>query len=124
MPAAVLVFVILGAFAVDLSAVHVEQRELVAAAQGAANDAAAVGTSEAAFYEDNEVRFDAGLAREAAVQSLAANGRDDRLTSFAIVDGSIVVEVASSVPTVFAKAVPGAPDRVDLHARATATLRE
>ena len=122
MPAAVLVFVILGAFAVDFAAVHLGQRELVAAAQGAANDAAVSGFSNAAFYEQGEVRFDPAGARRAAAASLAASDPEYVLRSVRIVDGAVVVEVEATVPTIFAKAVPGGPNTFIVDARATADL--
>lgn len=122
MPAAVLIFIVLGAFCVDFAAVHLGQRELVAAAQGAANDAAAAGFSTAAFYGEGELRFDAAGARRAAAESLAANGPEYRLASLDIVDGALVLVVESTVPTIFAKALPGGPDTFSLDAQASADL--
>lgn len=124
MPAAVLVFVILGAFAVDFGAIQLGQREMVADAQAAANDAAAAGYDNAAFYEGGEIVFDRVAATRAAEQSLAANSDEYALQSVTIEDGAVVVRVAGSVPTIFSKAVPGGPDRVDLQARASANLQQ
>lgn len=122
MPAAVLVFVVLGAFAVDFAAIHLGQREMVADAQAAANDAAAAGHDRAAFYEGGEITFDPVAASRAAALSLEANGAEHRLRSVGVEDGAIVVVVEGTVETVFSKAVPGGPDRVDIEARASADL--
>jgi hypothetical protein len=127
MPAAVLVFVVLGAFCVDFAAVHLGQRELVTAAQGAANDAAAAGFDEAAFYGgDGTVTLDPARARRAAVASLADNAPDARIVGFTVdvADATVEVELALAVETVFSKALPGTPDTVEVSARATSDLEQ
>lgn len=122
MPAAVLVFVVVAAICVDFSAVYLGQRELVIAAQGAANDAVAVGYDEGAFYSGDGERLDVADARAAAVASLAANAPDATITRLSVVGGAVEIEVALEVGTIFAKAVPGGPDRVRVTASATADL--
>jgi hypothetical protein len=124
MPVAVLVFVILGAFAVDLSAARLARREMVAAAQGAAQDAAIAGLDEVAFYADGSIRFDEGDARAQAAASLAVSDPSLDLVGIAVEDGAVVVTVASEVPTIFAKAVPGGPDTVLVRAQASARLEQ
>ena len=78
MPAAVLVVMVLGAIAVDQSIVYTQQRELVAAAEAAANDAAGYGLDRDAFYDRNEVVFDLARARAAALAALRARRIDAR----------------------------------------------
>lgn len=126
MPAAVLVFVVLGAFCVDFAAIHLGQRELVTAAQGAANDAAAAGFDEGAFYTGGAVTLDPAAARRAADASLAANAPDARIVGFSVVraDATVEVELTLLVETVFSKALPGAPDTVEVTARATSDLAQ
>lgn len=124
MPAAALVFVILGAFAVDFGAIQLGQREMVADAQAAANDAAAAGYDNATFYNEGEIVFDPGAAQRAAALSLAANSDTYRLRSVQVEDGAIVVVVDGTVPTIFSKAVPGGPDRIDISARASSDLAQ
>ena len=126
MPAAVLVFVVLGAFCVDFAAIHLGQRELVSAAQGAANDAAAAGFDEAGFYGGGSVTLDPALARRAAVASLADNAPDAEIAGFSVdVAGSTVeIRLTLAVETVFSKALPGAPDTVEVTARATSDLEQ
>jgi hypothetical protein len=121
MPAAVLVVIVLGAIAVDQSIVYTRQRELVAAAEAAANDAAGYGLDRDAFYAHDEVELDEARARAAAVAALRARGLDaDVLVSVRAAGDAVEVVLAADVPYLFAKAVPGAPDdaRVTAHARA------
>lgn len=126
MPAAVLVFVVLGAFCVDFAAIHLGQRELVTAAQGAANDAAAAGFDEDAFYAGGDVTLDPAQARRAAAASLADNAPEARIVGFAVdvAESSVEVELTLQVETVFSKALPGAPDTVEVTARATSDLEQ
>ncbi|HEU5150765.1 MAG TPA: hypothetical protein VFU19_09720 [Iamia sp.] len=126
MPAAVLVFVVLGAFCVDFAAVHLGQRELVTAAQGAANDAAAAGFDEAGFYDGGAVTLDPARARRAAVASLADNAPEAEIVGFSVdvAEATVEVELTLAVETVFSKALPGAPDTVEVTARATSDLEQ
>ena len=126
MPAAVLVFVVLGAFCVDFAAVHLGQRELVSAGQGAANDAAAAGFDAAAFYTGGAVTLDEAAARQAAVRSLATNLPEARIDTFSVDVGEATVALTVSMPvdTVFAKALPGGPDTIEVTARATSDLEQ
>lgn len=123
MPAAVLVFVILAAICVDFAAVHLGQRELTIAAQGAVNDAVAVGFDESAFYDSGIDRLDWEDASEAALQSLAVNAPEaDVLDLRPVGDDRILIEVELYVDTIFAKAVPGGPRTIRVTATATAVL--
>ncbi len=126
MPAAVLVFVVLGAFCVDFAAVHLGQRELVTAAQGAANDAAAAGFDPEAFYTGGAVTLDPARARAAAVASLADNLPEAELAGFTVDtgDATVEVELTLDVDTVFSKALPGGPDTIEVTARATSDLEQ
>jgi hypothetical protein len=124
MPAAVLVFVVLGAFCVDFAAIHLGQRELVTAAQGAANDAAAAGFDESAFYGGGSVTLDPVLARRAAEASLAENAPEADIVGFSVTGSVVEVELTLDVDTVFSKALPGGPDTVEVTARATSDLTD
>ena len=128
MPAAVLVVLLLGAIAVDLTAVRLGQRELVAAAGDAANDAVTVGLDEAVLRAGDGYRIDPGRARAAAVASLAAKGLLDDLAAPPTVavdsQGSVEVVLLRRVPHLFAKALPGAPDDQTVRATVTATVEQ
>lgn len=123
MPAGVLVFVILGALAVDFSNVHLSQREVISAVQGAASDAAASSYSDATFYGEGVIEIDERAAEAEARASLAATDPRIRITSFDVTDaGLVVIEAEAPVDTIFAKALPGGPDTVTVTARASAEL--
>jgi len=123
MPAAVLVVIILGAIAVDQAVVFTRQRELIAAAEAAANDAAGYGIDRDAFYRLNQVVFRLDRATEAAQAALEARGTAAAPTVRLSPDGTRVeVSLRAEVPYLFAKAVPGAPDSTEVRARASAAL--
>ena len=124
MPAAVLVVMVLGAIAVDQSIVYIQQRELVAAAEAAANDAAGYGLDRDAFYDRNEVVFDLTRARAAALAALRARRIDARAeVSLGPGGTEVVVSLRAEVEYVFAGAIPGAPGTTEVRALASAELR-
>ena len=116
MPAAVLIVMVLGAIAVDLTAVRLGQRELIAAAGDAANDAVTVGLDEAALAPGDGYRIDPARAEGAVLDALDGQGhprRPGRAADGDRVSGTDTVEVrlARRVPHVFAKALPGGARR-------------
>ncbi len=64
-PAALLVLLVLAAIAVDSASEYLARRELAAAADAAANDAATFGLDEARFRETGEFVLDPARANEA-----------------------------------------------------------
>lgn len=124
MPAAVLVVLVLGAIAFDLSVVHLGERELVDAASAAANDAVTYGLDESALRNEGLYRLDPDRVREAVHQSLAGSGVVDELTSVDVqpvgADG-VEVTLTMTVEYVFAKALPG-PSSTTVEASATASV--
>jgi hypothetical protein len=131
MPAAVLVVIVLGAIAVDLSAIYIGQRDLVAGAQAAANDAAAYGISEEAFYTSSggEIRYDEGRVRTAVNRAISARGitptSGPSISYETTADGMrVVVSFTDDVPYIFAKAIPGTPGTSSVRAEASALLRD
>jgi hypothetical protein len=132
MPAGVLVVLVLGSMAVDLSVVHLGEREVAAAASGAANDAVTAGVDPAAVYGAGSYGLDPARVGEAVARSLAAqerSGTDLRLAhpprlTDADGDGftdTVTVTVRMEVAYVFAGALPRAPDGTTVEATATAT---
>lgn len=123
MPAAVLVVVILGGIAVDSAVVFGAQRELVDAAQAAANDAAAYGIDEATFRSGGGYVYDSARVEDAVARALSSRRISARHRWYR--EGRrIVVELTEDVSYVFTKAVPGAPDRTTVHARGDAELKD
>ena len=74
MPAAVLVMLVLGAVTVDLSARFLAQRQAIAAAEGAANDAAAAGVDLGDLDRTGPLTLDEANVRRIALRSIAAQG--------------------------------------------------
>ena len=128
-PAAVLVVVVLGAIAVDLSIVFLGEREAVSLAVAAANDAATAALNEDVFREHGTFELDEARARRIVVASLAAASTELEDIEFDItfptVEGepAIRVVVRGTVRYVFAPAIPGTPHRAAVEASATAVAR-
>jgi hypothetical protein len=125
MPAAVLVFLVLGALAVDYGSVFACHRDLANAAAAAANDAATQSLDIDHFYETGELRLIAERAWEIAEQSIATRSLD-RLDARVVDvriggDGtSVIVTVRGRARFLFAKAVPGGSDGLDVTASSEA----
>jgi Flp pilus assembly protein TadG len=129
MPAAVLVFVVLGAIAVDFTVAFLAEREVSNAAAAAANDVAGAALDQERFYADGSVRLDPAAAQSIGRESVAAAGLDhlegiDVQVSVRPDAPEVTVTVSATVGYVFAKALPGGPDGVDVEATATATAEE
>lgn len=71
MPVGLIIVVILGAIAVDLSNAWLQKRQLYDAADAAAQDAVTAGLDRDALRSGGGYELDAGLARAAALQSIA-----------------------------------------------------
>ena len=127
MPAAFLILLVLGAIAVDLTAVRVGQRSLLSSATDAANDAVTVGLDEDAYRAGAGYRLDPGKVREAVYAVLYAKGILHRLTAAPTItihpDSSVTVELRGQVRHLFGRALPVASDPVPVRALATATAK-
>lgn len=128
MPVAVLIMFVLGAITVDLTAVHAGQKDLLAAATDAANDAATAGLDEAALRAGRGYQLDPSRVWLVAIDALATKGILDNLVTGPDVtinsDGSVTVSLAKRVPHLFARALPGAPDDELVRANATASVQQ
>ena len=126
MPAAVLIMFLLGAIAVDLTAIHLGQRDLQAALTDAANDAAGGALDEALFRGGFGYRIDDDAAWMITMSVLSTKGVLDDLVDgpHVTVDpaGSVTVTAARRVPHVFGRALPGVPHDEIVHATATASV--
>ncbi len=120
-PAGVFVLCVLAAIVVDSAHATMRRRELQNAADAAANDAAALAIDVAALRE-GVTRLDARLAREI----VSASVDRQRLTAVSIVDvqvdgDTVVVELAATHPSVFARSLPGGSHTIHVPARARAS---
>lgn len=121
MPAAVLVVLVLGAIAVDAAVAFLAERDLAAAAAAAANDAATAGLDEDALRGGAGYRLDPALVEAAVQRALTARGVDPGTSVDVAVAGTEVrVTLRGAARLVFAPAIPGAPDTVDVEATASA----
>lgn len=126
MPAAVLVFLVLGALAVDAAAVFLAQRQLANAASAAANDAAIQAVDIDRFYAGGSVRLLPGDAQRVAAATVDRLGLHhlSKVRAVATVRGDVVeVTVSAQAHQVFAPAVPGGANTVAVTATAVAQGR-
>lgn len=122
MPAAVLIVIILGGLSVDRAVLFGAQRELVASAQQAANDAAGLGVDIDALRADGALRYSSDRIDRAVRNAMAdIDGLID--VHWSLRGGRIEVVVERRVAMVFSKGVPGGPDARVVGATASAQLR-
>lgn len=123
MPAAVLIFLVLGALAVDAAAVFLAQRQLANAAVAAANDAVAAAVDADAFYGAGRVRLLPGEAQRIADETVVRLGLD-RLREVrpvaSVRGGAVEVTITARVDHIFSGAVPGGSDTAVVAATAEA----
>jgi uncharacterized membrane protein len=125
MPAAVLVFLVLGALCVDFGSTFTSKRELSNAAAAAANDAASQSIDLDRYYASGELRLRIDVARSVARRSLASMGLDRMAPEVEDVrigtDGlTVTVVLRGRAHFLFAKALPGGLDGMDVRATSTA----
>lgn len=111
MPAAILIVMVLGAIAVDLSLVHLAERQLQSAVDDAANDATAA-LREDAYRAGAGYSIDPGRATELVRWSLDTSDLPGSLTAPADVRVSadrIYVSATIEVDYIFADVIPGHP---------------
>lgn len=134
-PAAVLILLMLGALAVDLTVAYLGRHQLDDAAAAAANDAVTAGLDLDAFDADGRYQLDEATVDAVVVRSLAA--RHDPVVDRALAEHTVTVVVVPSsdvsrpvqvtvtirsrVDLVFMKAVPGVSSTMGVTATATAT---
>lgn len=125
MPAAVLIFLVLGTLAVDAAVVFLAQRQLANAAVAAANDAAAAVDVQR-FYGDGSLRLLPAQAQQVAEDSLGRLELDhlgELRSDVSVGDGEVEVTLTASVEHIFSGAVPGGPDTAEVAATAVADTR-
>ncbi len=123
MPAGVLVVLLLGAIAFDLSLVFLRQRQASSLAVDVANDVATVALDEARFREDGEFRLDPDRAAQVGVDLVAASDLGELVEEVEVEvlgPDEVTVRVVIQVDYVFARAIPGASDGTTVTASATA----
>lgn len=122
MPAAVLVLLVLSSLALDRALVFGEQRDLVATAQAAANDAVTAGVDPDRLRGDGVVELDAERVQRAIARVVQAEGADVEV-EWSIDGRSVVVRLRREVRLLFSPAVPGGDRQQRITAVARADLR-
>lgn len=123
MPAGVLVVLLLGAIAFDLSLVFLRQRQASSLAVDVANDLATAAIDEEAFRADGRYRLDPQRADELGVQLVGASDLGPEVVEVEVTvlgPDALEVRVVVRVDYVFARAIPGAGDGTEVAASATA----
>jgi hypothetical protein len=122
-PAGFLVVLVMASIAVDMSLVHLRQRQAHDLAAGAANDAATAALDRSRLRGGERV-VDAAAARRIVEQIVAASELAPDVAAPPVVrvtgDGAVEVEVALHADYIFAGVVPGASDGTTVTATASA----
>jgi len=128
MPVAVLIVLLLGAIAVDLSVVHLRRQQAIEAAASAANDAVTFGLDESALRSGRGYHLDPARVRQVVDRSIDAQGLTDDLVGPPVVTEptptSVHVEITLRADYVFARSLPGAPHSTIVRGAATATAAQ
>jgi Flp pilus assembly protein TadG len=125
-PAGFLVVLILAALAVDLTVVHLGEREAISAATAAANDAAGYGVDVPRYRETGAIVLDAERveqAARAALTGLDPNGRNWNYEVELLGPTTVRITVEGEVEYVFASVIPGGPTSANVAASAVADAR-
>ncbi len=128
MPAAVLIIIVLGAFAVDATLVFLGEREVSNLASGLANDIAAAALDDPAFYRQGTLRLNPTHAHRITNLSLTTYTpqylETIRVDSLTINEAQATITLSATVPYLFSSALPAAPTETTVSATSTATARQ
>lgn len=121
-PAGLLIVLVMASIAVDMSLVHLRQRQAYDLASGAANDAATAALDPASV-RSNDVVVDRDLAEAVADRIVTASDLSADIVGAPVVrveGGRVEVEISLRAEYIFAGVVPGAPDGMTVTAVASA----
>jgi hypothetical protein len=122
-PAGFLVVLILASIAIDMSLVHLRQRQAVDVASGAANDAVTAIADQSGLRRGSGLGLDQSVAEAVVGRIVATSDLAPNVVGSPVVRvtaDSVEVELTVAADYVFAGAVPGAPDGTTVTARASA----
>ena len=123
MPAGVLVVLLLGAIAFDLSLVFLRQRQASSLAVDVANDLATAALDEGAFRAAGTYELDPDAADRIGRALVGSSDLADEIEEVEIAvlaPDTVEVRIVVGVSYVFAKAIPGASDGTRVTAAAVA----
>lgn len=122
-PAGFLVVLILASIAVDMSLVHLRQRQAVDVASGAANDAVTAAADQPGLRGGSGLGLSQSEAEAVVVDIVSASDLAPDVVGTPVVRvtaDSVQVELTVRADYIFAGAVPGAPGGTTVTARASA----
>jgi hypothetical protein len=124
LPAAVLVFIVLGSLAVDASLAFLGEREVSNLAAAVANDAATEGIDVVRYYGTGEIVIDPRRVREVADAALMRAGLDHlqglTIDTDVVGDDRVVVRVRANVRSLFSRVLPQGLEEREVQATAEA----
>lgn len=121
-PAGLLIVLIMASIAVDMSLVHLRQRQAYDLAAGAANDAATAALDPSSVRSQRLVA-DHDLAVAVVDRVVAASDLAPEVVGAPVVrveDGRVEVAISLRADYIFARAIPGAADGMTVTATASA----
>jgi Flp pilus assembly protein TadG len=124
MPAAVLVFIVLGSLAVDASLAFLGEREVSNLAAAVANDAATEGIDVVRYYGTGDIVIDPARVRAVADAAVARNDAglvDLTIDTDVVGDDVVVVRVRARVRSLFSRVLPQGLEEREVQASAEAT---
>jgi hypothetical protein len=125
-PACVLVVLVLASIAVDMSLVHLRQRQGFDLAATAANNAA-TAAADPHLLRAGRFELDPPTARRVVHDAVAASDLAPHVVGaprVAVAGATVEVTLIVSAEHLFTGAIPGAPDQSQVTATASATTRE
>lgn len=126
MPACVLVVLVLASIAVDMSLVHLRQRQALDVAASAANDAVTAGV-DTAMLRSGDYRLGSGSVQAVVLHSVGNSDLAPHLArppEIAVADDTVEVTLAVEADYLFSGIMPGAPDGTVVTTTASATALE
>lgn len=126
MPACVLVVLVLASIAVDMSLVHLRQRQAFDVAASAANDAVTTGV-DTGMLRSGDYRLDSESVQAVVQHSVQSSDLAPHLArppEIAMTEDTVEVTLAVEAAYLFSGIMPGAPDGTVVTATATATAHE
>jgi hypothetical protein len=122
-PAGLLIVLVLASIAVDMTLVHLRQRQAVDLAAAAANDAA-TAAADPASVRAGDFRVDLGSAEQVVGRIVGASELADDIVGTPVVrptdGGGVEVEISLYADYIFAGVVPGSPDGMTVTGTASA----
>ncbi len=123
MPAGLLIVLVLASIAIDMTVVHLRQRQAMDVAASAANDAVTAGADPSGL-RSGVYRVDPAAARRVVQRAVAASDLASHLAAaprVSVTGDTVAVRLTVKADYIFTAALPGAPGSTTVTATASAT---